>query len=377
MHDLAQSVLDPEHLGATIAWLGFALAFVFGVVAHRVNFCTMGAVSDVVNIGDWGRMRMWLLAIAVAVVAANLLHLFGYIDLERSIYPAERFTWLSYLVGGVLFGVGMTLAGGCGSRNLIRLGGGNLKSLVVLAFLGMSAYMTMKGVLAVPRTSLFEPVAMHLEGGQGLPNLLAQLVGMQAAAARWVVMGLVGAALLVFVLKDRDFRRRRELMLGGAIIGLVIAAGWYVTGHIGYLAEDPQTLEETFAGTNTHRPESFSFVGPVGYSLELLLLWTDRSLRVTFGIAIVAGLFAGSLAYALASRNFRWESFASAGDLRDHVLGAVLMGFGGVVALGCTIGQGLTGVSTLALGSFLALGGIVAGSAATMKFLYWRLSLAK
>ena len=377
MHDLAQSVLDPEHLGATIAWLGFALAFVFGVVAHRVNFCTMGAVSDVVNIGDWGRMRMWLLAIAVAVVAANLLHLFGYIDLERSIYPAERFTWLSYLVGGVLFGVGMTLAGGCGSRNLIRLGGGNLKSLVVLAFLGLSAYMTMKGVLAVPRTSLFEPVAMHLEGGQGLPNLLAQRVGMQAAAARWVVMGVVGAALLVFVLKDRDFRRRRELMLGGAIIGLVIAAGWYVTGHIGYLAEDPQTLEETFAGTNTHRPESFSFVGPVGYSLELLLLWTDRSLRVTFGIAIVAGLFAGSLAYALASRNFRWESFASAGDLRDHVLGAVLMGFGGVVALGCTIGQGLTGVSTLALGSFLALGGIVAGSAATMKFLYWRLSLAK
>ena len=377
MHDLAQSVLDPEHLGATIAWLGFALAFVFGVVAHRVNFCTMGAVSDVVNIGDWGRMRMWLLAIAVAVVAANLLHLFGYIDLERSIYPAERFTWLSYLVGGVLFGVGMTLAGGCGSRNLIRLGGGNLKSLVVLAFLGLSAYMTMKGVLAVPRTSLFEPVAMHLEGGQGLPNLLAQRVEMQAAAARWVVMGLVGAALLVFVLKDRDFRRRRELMLGGAIIGLVIAAGWYVTGHIGYLAEDPQTLEETFAGTNTHRPESFSFVGPVGYSLELLLLWTDRSLRVTFGIAIVAGLFAGSLAYALASRNFRWESFASASDLRDHVLGAVLMGFGGVVALGCTIGQGLTGVSTLALGSFLALGGIVAGSAATMKFLYWRLSLAK
>ena len=377
MHDLAQSVLDPEHLGATIAWLGFALAFVFGVVAHRVNFCTMGAVSDVVNIGDWGRMRMWLLAIAVAVVAANLLHLFGYIDLERSIYPAERFTWLSYLVGGVLFGVGMTLAGGCGSRNLIRLGGGNLKSLVVLAFLGLSAYMTMKGVLAVPRTSLFEPVAMHLEGGQSLPNLLAQRVGMQAAAARWVVMGVVGAALLVFVLKDRDFRRRRELMLGGAIIGLVIAAGWYVTGHIGYLAEDPQTLEETFAGTNTHRPESFSFVGPVGYSLELLLLWTDRSLRVTFGIAIVAGLFAGSLAYALASRNFRWESFASAGDLRDHVLGAVLMGFGGVVALGCTIGQGLTGVSTLALGSFLALGGIVAGSAATMKFLYWRLSLAK
>jgi len=370
-------VSESAHLGATVAWLGFALAFVFGAVAHRVNFCTMGAVSDVVNMGDWGRMRMWLLAIAVAVIAANLLHLFGYIDLERSIYPAERFTWLSYPLGGFLFGVGMTLAGGCGSRNLVRLGGGNLKSLVVLTFLAVSAYMTMKGVLAVPRTSWFEPVALHVDGGQGLPNLLARLAGMQAAAARWVAAGLVSAVLLVFVLKDHDFRRSRELVLGGAIIGLVIAAGWYVTGHIGYLAEDPQTLEEAFAGTNTRRPESFSFVGPVGYSLELLLLWTDSSLRVTFGIAIVVGLFAGSLAYALISRNFRWESFASAGDLRDHVLGGVLMGFGGVTALGCTIGQGLTGVSTLALGSFLALAGIVGGSAVTMKFLYWRLSDAK
>lgn len=369
-------MFESAHLGATIAWLGFALACVFGAVAHRVNFCTMGAVSDVINIGDWGRMRMWLLAIAVAVIAANLLHLLGYVDLERSIYPAERFTWLSYPLGGFLFGVGMTLAGGCGSRNLVRLGGGNLKSLVVLTFLAVSAYMTMKGVLAVPRTVLLDPVALHFDGGQGMPNLLARLARVQTASARWLAMGLVGAVLLLFVLKDRDFRRSRELVLGGTTIGLVVAAGWYVTGHIGYLAEDPQTLEETFAGTNTRRPESFSFVGPVGYSLELLLLWTDRSLRFTFGIAVVAGLFVGSLAYALVSRNFRWENFASAGDLRNHVLGGLLMGFGGVTALGCTIGQGLSGVSTLALGSFLALAGIVTGSAATMKFLYWRISHA-
>jgi uncharacterized membrane protein YedE/YeeE len=375
--ELAHSVFAPERLGATVAWLGFFLAFVFGAVAHRVNFCTMGAVSDVVNIGDWGRMRMWLLAIAVAMIAANLLHLFGYIDLERSIYPAERFTWLSYPLGGFLFGVGMTLAGGCGSRNLVRLGGGNLKALVVLTFLAVSAYMTMKGLLAVPRTGLFDKLALHLDGGQSLPDLLAHRAGLDAVAARWLATGLIGAGLLMFVLKDQNFRGSREQMLGGAIIGSIIAAGWYVTGHLGFLAEDPQTLEETFAGTNSRRPDSFSFVGPLGYSLELLLLWTDSSLRITFGIAVVAGLFAGSLAYALVSRNFRWESFASAGDLRDHVLGAVLMGFGGVTALGCTIGQGLSGVSTLALGSFLALGGILAGSAATMKFLYWRLSHAK
>jgi hypothetical protein len=197
---------------------------------------------------------------------------------------------------------------------------------------------------------------------------------MDGRVARWVATGVVVGAMLLFILRDREFRRSRELILGGAVLGLVIAAGWYVTGHLGYVPEDPETLEETFAGTNTRRPESFSFVGPVGYSLELLLLWTDSSLRVTFGVAIVAGLLLGSLAYALATGNFRWETFASAADLRNHVLGGVLMGFGGVTAMGCTIGQGLSGVSTLALGSFLALAAIVAGSALTMKFLYWQLA---
>ena len=374
MLNFVDAVFQPEHLGATVAWLGFGLAFVFGAVAHRVNFCTMGAVSDAINIGDWGRMRMWLLAIAVAILAANLLHLSNYVDLERSMYPAERFSWVSYLLGGFLFGVGMTLASGCGSRNLVRLGGGNLKSLVVLTFLAVTAYMTMKGVLAVPRVGVLDPVALHFDGGQGMPNLLAGLAGIDRRAARWIATGSVVSALLAFVLKDGEFRRSPELLFGGAVIGLVVAAGWYVTGHLGYVPEDPQTLEETFAGTNTRRPESFSFVGPVAYSLELLLLWTDSSLRVTFGVAIVAGLLFGSLGYALATRNFRWETFASAADLRNHVLGGVLMGFGGVTAMGCTIGQGLTGVSTLALGSFCALAAIVAGSAVTMKVLYWRLA---
>jgi uncharacterized membrane protein YedE/YeeE len=368
---------DTASLATLVAGLGFALAFVFGAVAHRVQFCTMGAVSDVVNIGDWGRMRMWLLAIAVATVAANLLALFGYAPLERSIYHAERLSWLSYGLGGFLFGVGMTLASGCGSRNLIRLGGGNLKSVVVLIVLAVSAYMTMKGLLAVPRSALLDPIAVHAAGGQGLPNLLTRWSGTDPRSAHWIVLAVVTVALMVFVFKDAQFRGSRELVAGGAVIGLVIAAGWYVTGHLGYVAEDPDTLEEVFAGTNTRRPESFSYVGPLGYTLELLLLWTDTSLRITFGIAIVAGLLLGSAAYALATGNFRIESFTSAADLRNHMLGGLLMGFGGVTAMGCTVGQGLSGVSTLALGSFVALAAIIAGSAATMKFLYWQLTRSK
>jgi uncharacterized membrane protein YedE/YeeE len=138
--------------------------------------------------------------------------------------------------------------------------------------------------------------------------------------------------------------------------------------------EDPQTLENTYFGTNSHNIESLSFVAPVGYSLELLMLWTDRSLGVTFGIAAVAGIILGSATYALASRTFRWEGFAGPADTANHVLGGILMGFGGVTALGCTIGQGLTGFSTLALGSILAFLAIVAGSALTMKYQYWRLT---
>src|SRR6266702_1592289 len=162
------------------------------------------------------------------------------------------------------------------------------------------------------------------------------------------------------------------MIAGGFVIGAVIVGGWYVTGHLGHLAEDPRTLEETFIATNSGRPESYSFVAPVAYTLELLLLWSDQSRIVTFGIAGVLGMAAGSAAMALATRTFRWEGFASTEDLVNHIVGGVLMGFGGVTALGCTIGQGLTGMSTLAIGSVIASLSIVAGCVAALKYQYWR-----
>jgi hypothetical protein len=180
------------------------------------------------------------------------------------------------------------------------------------------------------------------------------------------------AAVAAFVLASRDFRASREMIAGGFIIGAIIVAGWYVTGHLGHVAEDPRTLEEAFIGTNSGKPESYSFVAPVAYLLELLLWWSDQSRTVTFGIAGVLGMAVGSAAVAVATRTFRWEGFASTEDLVNHIVGGVLMGFGGVCALGCTIGQGLTGISTLALGSFLALGAIIAGSVAALRYQYWR-----
>jgi len=367
---------DPQVLPVLVASGGFALAAVFGWIAERTRFCTMGAVSDVVNMGDWSRMRMWLLAIAVAMLCANAMMAAGLIDLSKSLYTGPRLVWLSHIVGGALFGVGMTIASGCGVRSLVRLGGGNLKSLVVLLCLGLVASMTMRGILAPFRVNVLDRYALQLAIDQSLPSLLMPVGGRASASARLLVAAVVSGALGWFALRDPAFRRQRVSVLGGVGIGLLVAGGWYVTGHLGYLPEDPETLEEAFLGTNTRRPESFSFVGPVAYALELLLLWTDASLKVTFGIAAVVGVLVGAWFHAVTTGQFRWQSFASPGDLGNHMVGGALMGFGGVCALGCTIGQGITGMSTLALGSFLTLLSVIAGSALTMKWLYWRFERA-
>jgi uncharacterized membrane protein YedE/YeeE len=360
-------------LATLVIVAGFVLALVFGAVANKTDFCTMGAVSDVVSMGEWSRMRMWLLAIAVAIVGANALDLAGLVDLSRSAYPAARWPWLAYLVGGLLFGVGMTLASGCGSRSLIRVGGGNLKSLVAMLFLALSAEMTLRGLFSPLRTEVLSLFAIQFDQGQDLPWLVALLLGTGKRSVQPWIAAAIALVLLVFVLKDRGFRADRERLLAGVVIGLVIVGGWYVTGHLGFVAEDPETLQEAYFGTRTARPESFTFIGPAAHTLELLQSWTDKSARLTFGVAVVFGTVAGSLAYSVSRRRFRWESFASAADVRNHIIGGILMGFGGVTAMGCTIGQGITGVSTLALGSFLVFFSIIAGAALTIKIQYRRM----
>lgn len=364
------SEADPAAIASMVVWGAFALALVFGAVANKTNFCTMGAVSDVVNMGDWNRMRMWLLAIAVAVLGTAGLQLSGAIDVAKSIYTTPNVSWLSYLLGGFLFGVGMTLASGCGSKTLIRIGGGNLKSFVVFLMLAISAYMTLKGLFGVFRATAIDPVAFSLPTRQDLPSLLARSLGTERKTMLAAAAGILGAGMIAFVFARREFRTFNNV-LGGTVVGLIVVAGWYLSGQLGYLAEDPNSLEEKFFATNTGRMESMSFVSPLAYLLELLLLWSDKSRVMTFGIASALGVAAGSLVYAVATRSFRLESFRDAQDLINHLVGGALMGFGGVLALGCTIGQGLTGISTLALGSFLAWFSIIAGAVVTMKTQYW------
>ena len=363
------------NLATIVIWGGFVLAFIFGLVANKTNFCVMGAVSDVVNIGHWGRMRMWLLAIAVAMLGAGWLSYSGQIDLAKSIPQRPTLAWLSLLVGGLCFGVGMTLSGGCANKNLVRVGGGSLRSVVVLVFLAIASYMTLKGLFGQWRASLLDPVSLNLADfgwkDQSLGTAVSRLTGLSPATAQLATMAVLVLGLLLFVFKDKRFRANRMQIFGAVAIGALVVAGWYVSGHLGF-GENPETLEVGYFATNSRTLESMSFVGPMAYGLELLMLWTDKSLHITFGIASVLGVVLGSAAYALYARSFRWEGFASLSDLRSQLLGAVLMGFGGVTALGCTVGQGITGLSTLAVGSFIAVGAIVAGSVATLKFLLWR-----
>jgi uncharacterized membrane protein YedE/YeeE len=270
-----------------------------------------------------------------------------------------------------MFGAGMVLASGCGARTLTRIGAGNLKSLVVFLVLGVTAYMSMRGILAVFRVNTLDTLALQLPGGQDLPALLSATGIAPNTALALCALG-VGGALLAFCFSRRDFLTPDNL-LGGFAIGAIVVGGWYVSGHLGYLAEDPDTLQEAFLVTNSARMESLTFVAPQAYTLELLLLWSDASRKLSFGIAMALGVVAGSAAWALLTRQFRWEGFRDVADLVRHLLGAALMGFGGVTAMGCTIGQGVTGVSTLALGSLITLLAIIAGAWAMLKYEYWKL----
>jgi len=365
-------VTEPAQLLPLVQWSAFALAFVFGFVANKTNFCTMGAVSDIHNMGDWSRMRMWLLAIAIAILGSTLLEAFHVVDLRNTIYTGPRFVWLSNLLGGLLFGFGMTLGSGCGSKTLVRLGAGNLKSLIVLIFMAIAAYMTLRGLFAALRSEWIDPVAFTLPTNQDLPSLIAQASGVPRDTLLPFVGMAVAIALLAFVFRDRS-GRGGDVLLGGIVVGLVVVGGWIVTGVLGYVPEDPETLQQAWIATNSGRMESLSFVAPQAYWLEWLMLWTDKSRLLSFGMAAAAGVVAGAFAHAMLTRGFRLESFRDAEDLMHHIVAGILMGFGGVLALGCTIGQGVSGFSTLALGSLLSFAAIVAGSVLSLRYQYWRM----
>ena len=352
--------MDELLVAHVVALWGFGIALAFGMVANKTQFCTMGALSDWVNFGSLTRFRAWLLAMAVAIALSQAMQLMGWIDLSTAIYRSSNFGWLGNSVGGLLFGIGMTLGSGCGQRTLVRVGGGNLKSLVVLLVLGITAYMTLRGLLAVVRIEVFQRTNLDLASygvtDQGLTTLLAYVLDTEPWIVSVTVSALVVLTLLWFVFKDGAFRASGENMLVGAALGLLVASAWYVTGVIGFDDFDPVPFE------------SVTFIAPVGNAINYLMTWTGST--IGFGIAVVFGILCGSLFYALASGGFRIETFSDRADMINHLVAGVLMGFGGVLALGCTVGQGVAGISTLSVGAILATGAIMLGSVVTTKVQY-------
>lgn len=350
---------EPIH---QIALLGLLAGMVFGAVTNKTNFCTMGAVSDWINIGSKDRLRAWFLAIGIAVLVSQTMHANGMININDAFYLTTNFGWLGYVLGGFLFGIGMTLASGCGQRTLARVGGGNLKSLVVILILGLSAYMTMRGLLALFRVNVIEASNINLASSgiadQGMGTLLAAAVGLEDLARVDMILAiLIGGGLVVFAFASKTFRGSFDNILAGITIGLIIPVGWYITGVVGY--DDFEPI----------RFESYTFIGPTGESLMYLMTFTGS--EINFGIAGVFGVILGSFLYVILTGKFRVETFSDHDDMIRHVAGAVLMGFGGVLALGCSIGQGITGMSTLALGSLMALVSIIFGCALTLKMQYY------
>ena len=370
--DISTDIANFKALTTQVLWAAFILSLLFGAVAQRTHFCTMGAISDIVNMSDWTRMRQWGMAVGVAMIGFYTLAVAGVIDPAKTLYASNRFIWLSALSGGLLFGFGMVLASGCGSKTLVRIGGGNLKSVVVFVVMGIAAFATLKGITAVLRAATVDRVAMDFASNAALPNWLGTAVGISTAGAGLILALVLGLGLIIWALLGHDFVRFDNL-LAGLGLGAIIAAMWWVSGRLGYVAEHPDTLQEAFLATNSGRMEALSFVSPVAYTIDWLMFFSDKAKVLTLGIVSVFGVVVGSAVYAIATRSFRWEGFAGAEDTANHLVGAVLMGVGGVAAMGCTVGQGLSGLSTLSATSFVAVSAIIAGAVTALKYQVWRL----
>lgn len=373
---MVESAEAIARLQAWVVWSGLAIGLAFGVVSQLSRFCTLGAIADWVSMGSSLRLRMWLLAMAVAILASQGLVILGLLNDTATIYTSSRFLWLSQAVGGGLFGFGMALASGCGAKALVRMGEGSLKALIVFLVMGLSAFMSFRGITALWRVQTLDRVVWQLDGHQDLPRLLEQVLTLAGLPVdgSWL-RGLVaaGVSLVLLVLVFRPGRHSGRLggrlLVGGVSIGLLISLGWLVTGWLGFVAEHPDTLAPAYLATNTRGPESLTFVGPLAYSLEYLIYATDRSQFVSFAIATVVGTVAGAAISALSQGKFRWEGFRSNQDLSDHLIGALLMGIGGATAMGCTIGHGLSGISMLSLGSIWVVVWIFGGTRLGLGFL--------
>mgnify|MGYP001197887816 FL=1 len=365
-----------EEITNKVLIFGFMIAAVMGFVGNRTHFCTMGAVADWINVGDTNRLRAWLFTIALAVLGVSLLEFQQWIILEGT-HPPYRMAslpWLRFILGGLMFGIGMTLASGCGNKTLIRIGGGNLKSIFVFLVCGFFAYlMTQTVFYEVIFDSWLSPWTVNFSlfgyGNQTLGELIFGPAGF--SGNNFFLGTLFALALGIWVFYSSDFRTQYSLIFSSAVMGLGVVGGWYVTsGPMGRSwQEAAQWMDQPPLGVGA---QSFTFINPMGESLVYLQSGFN-GLLLSFGVCATAGVVAGSFLSALVYRTFHFEWFPSLKDFINHMIGAALMGIGGVLGMGCTIGQAITGTSTMSAGSITVFISILFGSSVTMKTRYYLL----
>src|SRR5438045_9673757 len=323
------------------------IGLIYGAVGLLSGCCMMSSMRGWLAEGDGRLVRTYALAMGTAIAASQVLAAAGLVDLNKSIYLQPTFAVPVLFLGGLLFGYGMVMSNGCGSRALVLLGRGNLRSFVVIIVLGIAAQMTLKGLIAPGRIALLH-ASQATPKVVTLPALLSTL-GIGETFARTLAASVIAGALIIFAFAHAPFQRARAHIAAGIAVGLLVAAGWLTTGYLGADEFNPAAVT------------SLTFIAPIADAVQYAMLSTGLSLN--FGIAVVGGVFAGSLVTALATGRFHWEGYSSPRHMLRSVGGAALMGAGGAMAYGCSIGQGLTGLSTLALASFVAVAGILLGSA--------------
>lgn len=337
-----------------VAALGSVVGFASGFTVRRARLCSFGAVEDAWIGGDTRRLRIFGLALGVALLGTQLLVVTGLLSPQLSTYVPTALPWFSIALGSTLFGIGMALVGTCSFGSLVRLGSGDLRSLIVMIVFGAVAYATLRGMLAAFRIDVVESVAVGVPGAvQGdLPSVLQWLGGHDWRLA----LALAGSAVLfAAVAADGRLRRSPRLLTAGIVLGIGVVLGWWVTG----VAIDEFEIAP--------KAQSLTFVSPVGRALYAVL--TTPAGLTDFGVGSIFGVILGSFVSAVYDGEFRWEAFDDPYEMRRHLTGAVLMGFGGILAGGCTIGQGISAGSMMALSWPLAIGGFMIGARIGIAFL--------
>ena len=322
---------------------GLAGGLVLGLAARRGRFCTLGAIEDAVYGQDWTRIRMWAFALGVAIAGVFIFAAAGLVDRDASLYVQVQWNPVSAVLGGLLFGYGMAIAGNCGYGALARLGGGDLRSLVIVVVMGVSAYLVLSGPLAPVRVMLFPT-----DEGSGSASGYADLISSVTRLPAWVPASAIALAFGVWALSGITLRRRASLILWSGAVGLAIVSGWVATSNIAALSFEIVAIE------------SHSFTAPVGETL--LYTMTGSAGGISFSVGSVLGVILGAMIGSLSKGQFRWEACDDPGELGRQILGGAMMGIGGVLALGCSVGQGLTAFSTLAYSAPVVLAAIFVGA---------------